>query len=349
MKNKIAPLSRILLIVSALLLIITLFVPVWRIELDAPQYPEGLMLQIFADKLDGNVDVINGLNHYIGMKTLHTDDFPEFTILPYLIGFFALLFFVSAIVAGRRWLYFSFFSFLVFGIVAMADFWLWEYNYGHNLDPNAAIKVPGMSYQPPLIGFKQLLNFGAYSVPDIGGWLFVVAGLLILAAVLKEGKWFGKKRRSYQAAVIAFVTVCCGFTSCGETGPEPIMLNKDMCAYCRMAISDGRFGAELITKKGRVYKFDDMSCMLRYNKEQTDGHVRNFYINDYTQDNILINAEEAWYIRHDDLNSPMRGNMAAFGNEEGAAEHAERLGVVTQTWEEITSNNLPNHYHVPAD
>jgi copper chaperone NosL len=295
------------------------------------------------------VDVINGLNHYIGMKTLHTDDFPEFVILPYLIGFFALFFFVSAIVGRRRWIYVSFFSFLIFGIVAMVDFWLWEYNYGHNLDPNAAIQVPGMSYQPPLIGFKQLLNFGAYSVPDIGGWLFVAAGLLLLIALLKEGKWFGKKIRSYQASVIGLVMICCGLGSCGETGPEPIVLNKDMCAYCRMAISDGRFGAELVTKKGRIYKFDDLSCMLRYDKEQTDGNVRNFYINDYTQDNILIHAENAWYISHDDLNSPMRGNMAAFEREEDALDHAERLGVATQTWTEIMRNNLPNHYHVPAD
>jgi hypothetical protein len=53
----------------------------------------------------------------------------------------------------------------------MIDFWLWEYDYGHNLNPNAPIIVPGMSYQPPLLGFKQLLNFGAYSYPDVGGWI----------------------------------------------------------------------------------------------------------------------------------------------------------------------------------
>ena len=65
-------------------------------------------------------------------------------------------------------------------------------NYGHNLDPNAAIIVPGMAYQPPLIGFKQLLNFGAYSIPDIGGWLFVASGILMIFASLKERKIFFK-------------------------------------------------------------------------------------------------------------------------------------------------------------
>lgn len=68
----------------------------------------------------------------------------------------------------------------------MADFWRWEYNYGHNLNPNAAIIVPGMAYQPPLIGYKKLLNFGAYSVPDTGGLIFIGVGLLLLTAVIIE-------------------------------------------------------------------------------------------------------------------------------------------------------------------
>jgi copper chaperone NosL len=65
----------------------------------------------------------------------------------------------------------------------MIDFYRWNYNYGHDLDPNAPIQVPGMSYQPPIIGYKQLLNFGAYSIPDTGGWIFMGVGLLLLTAV----------------------------------------------------------------------------------------------------------------------------------------------------------------------
>ena len=65
----------------------------------------------------------------------------------------------------------------------MADFWKWEYNYGHNLSTDAPIQVPGMSYQPPLIGYKQLLNFGAYSIPDIGGWLMAVAGVIMVVCL----------------------------------------------------------------------------------------------------------------------------------------------------------------------
>ena len=164
--------------ICAVALAIVIVVPLWRIELDAPQYPEGLSLLIYPNKLGGNVDIVNGLNHYIGMKTLHASDFIEFTILPYIIGFFSLLALLVAIVGKPKPLQLFFILFVSFGIIGMVDFWRWEYNYGHDLNPEAAIVVPGMSYQPPLIGFKQLLNFGAYSVPDTGGWIFIIVGLI---------------------------------------------------------------------------------------------------------------------------------------------------------------------------
>lgn len=190
---KISLLSRILLFLSAIALAVSIFVPLWRIDLDAPQYPEGLNLLIYPNKLGGNVDIINGLNHYIGMKTLHKEDFIEFTVLPYIIAFFALLSLLVAVAGRKKMLYVAFGLFVAFGIFAMYDFWKWEYDYGHNLDPNAAIIVPGMAYQPPLIGFKQLLNFGAYSFPDTGGWMFIAAGVLMLIAVVYELKFAKKK------------------------------------------------------------------------------------------------------------------------------------------------------------
>ena len=88
-ENRLGTLSKVLLIISAALLIISIFYPIWRIELDAPQYPEGLALLIYSNKLGGDVEIINGLNHYIGMKTLHAEEFIEFTVLPYIIGFYA--------------------------------------------------------------------------------------------------------------------------------------------------------------------------------------------------------------------------------------------------------------------
>jgi copper chaperone NosL len=177
---------RMITILCGLALIVILFVPLWQIELAAPQYPEGLVLKMYPDKLGGNVEVINGLNHYIGMKTLHANNFIEFTVLPYIIGFFAAFCFLVTLVNKRKWLNILFMSFVVFGIIAMIDFYRWNYNYGHDLDPNAPIQVPGMSYQPPIIGYKQLLNFGAYSIPDTGGWIFIGVGLLLLTAVIMQ-------------------------------------------------------------------------------------------------------------------------------------------------------------------
>lgn len=182
--NKLNNTLRLTLFITGLLLFIVLYFPIWKISLDAPQYPEGLSLSIYANKLGGDVDIINGLNHYIGMKTLHAEDFPEFKILPYCIIFFSFLFILNAIFPFKKLLYTLFGLFVSFGVIAMIDFWNWEYNYGHNLNPDAAIKVPGMSYQPPLIGYKQLLNFGAFSMPDTGGWIFILSGLVLLTLII---------------------------------------------------------------------------------------------------------------------------------------------------------------------
>ncbi|MGN6215063.1 hypothetical protein [Parafilimonas sp.] len=182
--KKLKPWIRSLTFLSALLLVLVLFFPIWKIELTAPQYPEGLALQIFAGKIGGDVEIINGLNHYIGMRTLHANDFIEFTLLPYCIIFFAVLVFVTAISNRKNMLYFTTVLFVAFCIAAMFDFWRWEYDYGHNLNAEAPIRVPGMAYQPPLLGYKQLLNFGAFSIPDIGGWIFIAAAALLVLCML---------------------------------------------------------------------------------------------------------------------------------------------------------------------
>lgn len=191
--TKLALVSKILLFIIAGLFIGSLFVPMWQIDLDAPQYPEGLVLKLHANKIGGDVEIINGLNHYIGMASLHTENFIEFKILPYIIGAFSLISLVLIFINNRKFVLVFFGTFILFVILAGVDFYHWNYEYGHNLDPNAAIKVPGMAYQPPLIGYKQLLNFGAYSIPDTGGWMLVGAGVLLFYIVFKEFNLFKRK------------------------------------------------------------------------------------------------------------------------------------------------------------
>ena len=180
MNKQLNKISRILLIISGLALLLVLYVPIWSIYLEAPQYPEGLSMSIYVNRIGGDIDIINGLNHYIGMKTIHANDFVEFSILSYCVVFFAALFLLTGWLANKRLFYLLSVLFIAFGVTAMVDFWRWEYDYGHNLNEEAAIKVPGMTYQPPLIGYKQLLNFGAYSYPDFGGYIFLFSGLVIL-------------------------------------------------------------------------------------------------------------------------------------------------------------------------
>ncbi len=172
------PISSILLAVLSLAMIVSLKLPLWDIQLDAPQYPEGLDMKIWLDHISGDVGIINGLNHYIGMDKIKDEMFPEFgymkKVLVVVIGVGLLV----ALLRKRALYYLWFASFLAIAVVGMYDFWSWEYKYGHHLDPHAAINIPGMSYQPPLIGCKDLLNFTACSFPDTGGWIIVGAGSL---------------------------------------------------------------------------------------------------------------------------------------------------------------------------
>lgn len=327
---------RVLLICCGLALVAVLFVPLWYIDLDAPQYPEGLRLLIYPDELAGNVDIINGLNHYIGMKTLHTDDFLEFTVLPYIIGFFALFFVAAGVIARRKLLYVLFVLFVSFGVLAMYDFWRWEYDYGHNLNPDAAIIVPGMAYQPPLIGFKQLLNFGAYSMPDIGGWIFIAVGALVLFMVVVV--WRSVKKTKRKLAVPAAMVLIFSVTmvSC-NTGPEPLKTGVDNCHFCKMTISDVRFGAEIVTKKGKVYKFDDTRCLINFMKkgDVQSGEIKNTYLTNYAGIHQLIEVNNALLLQASELRSPMGGNVAAFDNTDSLQVIQKRFAGNTVTWNEL--------------
>jgi copper chaperone NosL len=182
------PISRALVAVSALLMVSAYFVPLWQILMWAPQYPEGLEMDIWINTIKGDVKIISALNHYIGMKHIEVSMFPEFTYMIYIVGFIIAFGLITAL-SNRRFMLWSFIGLLIItGIAALVDFYLWGYDYGHNLDPTAAIIVPGMSYQPPLIGTKQLLNFTAFSGPDIGGWIFISSALIVIGTLIFEIK-----------------------------------------------------------------------------------------------------------------------------------------------------------------
>jgi copper chaperone NosL len=180
--------SRVLLAFASAFLLFALPLPLWQIRLIAPQYPEGLGMDIHARTVVGakehDLDNINELNHYIGMKTIEPEGIAELRVIPWLIAGLGVLGFIVAIARKRALLIAWLLSFGALGVVGLWDFWHWEHDYGHNLDlQHAIIKIPGMTYQPPLIGSKQLLNFTASSWPAAGTMLLGAAFVLGVVAM----------------------------------------------------------------------------------------------------------------------------------------------------------------------
>lgn len=174
---------------AALLLASAYVLPLWRVNLIAPQYPEGLGMLIRVDGVDGikpnDLNSINNLNHYIGMKRIEPESIPELTFMPWILGALIGGAVVVALLGRRVPLYVWGGALGLLLVAGLYDYWRWGYDYGHNLDEaNAIIKVPGMTYQPPLIGSKKLLNFRATSWPASGGIALTLAAGLVTAAVI---------------------------------------------------------------------------------------------------------------------------------------------------------------------
>ncbi len=175
---------------GALLLGALYLLPLWHIALKAPQYPEGIGMYIWVDQITGqkphDLQNINGLNHYIGMKPIDPDAIPELRFMPVALGALIAIGLGAALWGRRRGLYLWTAAFTAGALAGLADFYRWGYDYGHSLDPTAAIKIPGMSYQPPLLGSKQILNFIATSLPAAGGWIAFLVLALAIALTMRE-------------------------------------------------------------------------------------------------------------------------------------------------------------------
>lgn len=165
--------------IAALLLAAMFLFPIWAIRLEAPQYPEGIGINIRINNVEGrlphDLGNINELNHYIGMKRITPESIPELKIMPFIVVFLIVTGLAIAVWGNRKWIMAWLSVFGVMAVVGLVDFYLWEYDYGHNLNSNAPIKVPGMTYQPPLLGSKQLLNINATSMPHIGFYIALLA------------------------------------------------------------------------------------------------------------------------------------------------------------------------------
>lgn len=180
--------ARILLILAVLSIPLMFQFPLWTMSFQSNQYPDPLRLAIHINHLEGQKTInrddlreINSLNHYIGMRPLLESDFAEFLWLPFVVGFFALIILRAVVFGSVRDLVDVAVLYLYFGIFSLWSFYSRLYQYGHNLDPEAAIKIE--PFTPPLYGKVKVANFYIESFPGGGSYVMTLFGGLIFVAL----------------------------------------------------------------------------------------------------------------------------------------------------------------------
>ena len=198
--------SRILVLVAALAILPTLFLPLWNMTLFSNQFPDGLELNIYSYKLEGaktenrdDLREINSLNHYIGMHPLREEDFTEFKWIPFVVGALGLVFLRCALIGNISSLVDIFVLYVYFGLFSLWSFGYKLYNYGHNLAPTAPVKVA--PFMPPLFGHRKLANFDVYSYPSPGAYALAAVALVLAAAMILAGREERAEERSEEAVV----------------------------------------------------------------------------------------------------------------------------------------------------
>jgi copper chaperone NosL len=333
-------LSRFVVAAAALLLALLYVTPMWRIDLGAPQYPEGLGIRIWIDRIQGagphDLQNLNGINHYIGMKAIEPDQIAELQYMPLIVGALIVTGLLVALV-GRRGPFFGWVAvYTLVALAGLADFWKWEYDYGHDLDPTAAIKIPGMAFQPPLLGGKQLLNFHASSWPDVGG----AAAILSLTIVLVVALYELRRRSPHRGPTLAAATTAAVAAACVAPSPRAIAYGTDQCAHCHMTIADHRLAAQLVSVTGKSWVFDDPGCLADFLAAGTVDRqtVHSLWLADYTAAaERLLPAEETWLVRSDAIRTPMDNRMAAVSSAEAAESLRLRVGGVVVRWADATA------------
>lgn len=126
------------------------------------------------------------------------------------------------------------------------------------------------------------------------------------------------------------------FTGC-KVEPEPIYFGEDICDHCRMMISDNRYGAELITDKGKIFKYDSIECLIDYALEKNliGDENQNFLVIDFSNPERLINARTAFYVHNENVRSPMGLNVSAFENESAVKNFLLTKGGKQLSWLEV--------------
>ncbi len=167
---------------AVLLLLISIFLPYWSLTLHAPQYPGGLEVKLYVNHVTGDVDEIDGLNHYIGMRSLKEAAPLERTLSIVIILGIALLSIAAIYIHSPVAIFFSLPAFL-FPAIFLGDLYFWLWNFGTHLDPKAPLSSSVKPFVPPLLGEGVVGQFKTVAVWDIGLIMAIIASILILVGL----------------------------------------------------------------------------------------------------------------------------------------------------------------------
>lgn len=178
------------MLLAAILLVASIAFPYWGLVLEAPQYPGGLKMRVFVNYMTGDDDPqldevreIDGLNHYIGMKSLYdAAAFERSIALPGV--FFMVVALVAVAFLRRRWVWLLAIPAVAFPFVFLGDLAYWLNHYGQNLDPYAPLSSAIHPFTPPILGEGIIGQFKTVAAVDTGWYLAIGAAVLTLAALL---------------------------------------------------------------------------------------------------------------------------------------------------------------------
>jgi copper chaperone NosL len=367
---------RLLVLLAALLLLPAFVAPLWSIGLVAPQYPDGLGMDILVHDIRGHdrhdLQNINILNHYIGMQPILPEEVPELEYMPKILAALVIAGILAALI-GHRWVLAGWLAALLgLGAAGMVDFYMWKVDYGTNLSPDAPITVPGMTYQPPLIGTKQLLNITASSWPSWGTLFITLSALSGAAGVWlafrkhkekkaarspaasADGNGASPSRTPSSRATSQAVVLSAGVLLLGACGGDPglegpqgtseprteenaIVYGQDQDPFCEKEVDQVRWGGEIRTRDGERLRFRSVECLAGFLLEGRlpEEDVDRVRVVDFADGWRLVDAAEAFYLHSPLLNSPDGARLHALARRETAEKLKDAYTGPILGWDEV--------------
>ena len=138
---------------------------------------------------------------------------------------------------------------------------------------------------------------------------------------------------------ILLIVILAALTYGCTVEPEPLAYGTDMCYTCKMTLMDPKFGAEIVTKKGKVYKFDDVNCMLNLYHSDFDsqGDISHLLVINFAQPTKFIDATNSWYLKSELIRSPMASGIAAFATQEEYSTYKKEWKAILMSWGETNT------------